>query len=379
MTRPPRVAAQGSLVRSKCQSKNGTERHLEVLARLPGFTSSQVSDFRRHSLTRTRTVPTHGRLARALVDGLRARQLSLVLDDCEHLIAVCADLAEELLRPAPALRILATSREALGWSGETVCRVSSLSVPTALASVSVDALAEAEASRLFIERAHAIDAAFTPTPDNADAIARICRRLDGIPLAIELAAARVVVLSPEQIEQRLQDRFRLLTGGARSAVARQRTLEATMDWSYKLLSDVERKMLIRLSVFPAAWTLAAAEHVCGGEGIDECDVLDLLSRLVGKSLVVADTESAGERRYRLLETVRQYASDRLVLAGAAERLRGRHFEFFFNEFRAALPVLFWFWTKRGVFEEGRHWLERAVALESSAVPQAIAWIRDRSR
>ena len=267
---------------------------------------------------------------------------------------------------------------------------------SALASVAVDALVDSEATQLFIERASAVDPAFAPTPDNADAIARICRRLDGIPLAIELAAARVVVLSPEQIEARLQDRFRLLTGGARTAVARQRTLEATVDWSYQLLSDVERQLFGRLSVFPAAWTLEAAEHVCGGDGINENDVLDLLSRLVSKSLVVVDSEFAGERRYRFLETVRQYARERLVQAGAADRLRERHFEFFFNEFRGALPILrhhdqlpclrrlrieqenvraalewaltssalaekgvelagalFWFWTKRGLLRGGK--------------------------
>ncbi len=220
-----------------------------------------------------------------------------------------------------------------------------------------------------------------------------------------MAAARVVVLSPEQIEARLQDRFRLLTGGARTAVARQRTLEATVDWSYELLSDVERQLLSRLSVFPASWTLEAAEHVCGGDGIDENDVLDLLSRLVGKSLVVVDGEVAGERRYRFLETVRQYARERLVQAGAADRLRERHFEFFFNEFQGVLPILrhhgqlpclrrlrieqenvraalewaltspglaekgvelagalFWFWTKCGLFEEGTRWLEQALAV-----------------
>ncbi len=275
----------------------------------------------------------------ALLDNLRDRELLLVLDNCEHLIAACAELVEALLRGAPALRILATSREALGVSGETVCRVPSLSLPEALASVPADALVDSEATQLFIERASAVDPAFTPTPDNAGTIARICRRLDGIPLAIELAAARVVVLSPEQIEARLQDRFRLLTGGARTAVARQRTLEATVDWSYQLLSDVERQLLSRLSVFPAAWTLEAAEHVCGGDGINENDVLDLLSRLVSKSLVVVDSEFAGERRYRFLETVRQYARERLVQAGAADRLRERHFEFFFNEFRGALPIL----------------------------------------
>ena len=340
-----------------------------------------------------------------LLDTLRDRALLLVLDNCEHLIAACAELVEALLREAPALRILATSREALGVSGEIVYRVPSLSLPEALASVPVDALVDSEATQLFIERASAVDPAFAPTPDNADSIARICRRLDGIPLAIELAAARVVVLSPEQIEARLQDRFRLLTGGARTAVARQRTLEATVDWSYQLLSDVEQQLFSRLSVFPAAWTLAAAEHVCGGDGINEHDVLDLLSRLVSKSLVVVDSEFAGERRYRFLETVRQYARERLVQAGAADRLRDRHFEFFFNEFRGALPILrhhdqlpclrrlrieqenvraalewaltssalaekgvelagalFWFWTKRGLYEEGKLWLEQALAV-----------------
>jgi non-specific serine/threonine protein kinase len=344
-----------------------------------------------------------------LLDTLRDRELLLVLDNCEHLIAACAELVEALLREAPALRILATSREALGVSGETVCRVPSLSLPEALTSVRVDAVVESEATQLFIERARAVDPAFAATPDNSDAIARICRRLDGIPLAIELAAARVVVLSPEQIEARLQDRFRLLTGGARTAVARQRTLEATVDWSYQLLSDVERQLLSRLSVFPAAWTLEAAEQVCGGDGIDEPDVLDLLSRLVSKSLVVVDSELAGERRYRFLETVRQYARERLVQAGAADRLRERHFEFFFNEFRGVLPILrhhnqlpclrrlrveqenvraalewaltssalaekglelagalFWFWTKRGLYEEGKLWLEQALAVDSVA-------------
>jgi len=340
-----------------------------------------------------------------LLDTLRDRALLLVLDNCEHLIAACAELVEALLRDAPALRILATSREALGVSGETVYRVPSLSLPEALPSVPVDALLNTEATQLFIERARAVDPAFAATPDNSDAIARICRRLDGIPLAIELAAARVAVLSAEQIEARLQDRFRLLTGGARTAVARQRTLEATVDWSYQLLSDVEQQLFSRLSVFPSAWTLAAAERVCGGDGINEHDVLDLLARLVSKSLVVVDSEFAGEHRYRLLETVRQYARERLVQTGAADRLRDRHFEFFFDEFRGALPILrhhhqlpllrrlrteqenvraalewsltspvlaekgvelagalFWFWTKRGLYEEGKLWLDQALAV-----------------
>jgi predicted ATPase/DNA-binding winged helix-turn-helix (wHTH) protein len=349
----------------------------------------------------------------ALLGNLRHRDLLLVLDNCEHLIAPCAELVEELLRGARELRIVATSREALGVSGETVHHVRSLSLPEALPSLTTAALADAEATQLFLERASAVEPAFRPTPDNADAIARVCRRLDGIPLAIELAAARVVVLSPGQIEARLEDRFRLLTGGARTAVERQRTLEATLDWSYRLLSDVEAQVLSRLSVFPASWTLDAAEAVCAGDGIERNDMLDLLSHLISKSLVMADSEFAGERRYRLLETVRQYARERLVQVDAAERLRERHFEFFFNEFRGALPVLshheqlpclrrlrmeqeniraaldwalgstlraehgvelagalFWYWTKCGLFEEGTRWLELATR-RAAVVPKLV--------
>ena len=345
----------------------------------------------------------------ALQENLRQRHLLLVLDNCEHLVDACADLAEALLRGAPALSILATSREALGVPGETVCRVPSLSLPEALPSLSAQGLLDFEATRLFIERATAIEPGFMPTPENIPLVADICRRLDGIPLAIELAAACIAVLSVEQINTRLQDRFRLLTGGRRTAVARQRTLEATVDWSYQLLSDVERQLFSRLSVFPAGWTLDAAEKICGGDGIQASDVLDLLSRLVSKSLVSVENEVAGERRYRVLETVRQYARERLMHVGAADRLRDRHFEFFFSEFRGVMPILrgprqlqclqrvrieqenvraalewaltssalaekgvelagalFWFWMKRGLFEEGKLWLERALAVAVQA-------------
>jgi non-specific serine/threonine protein kinase len=353
-----------------------------------------------------------------LFDTLRVRELLLVLDNCEHVIASCAELVEALLRVAPSLRVLATTREALGVSGETVCRLSSLSFSESSASAPTDALGS-EAAQLFIERAVAVNPTFRPNAQSADAIAGICRRLDGIPLAIELAAARVVVLSPGQIEARLQDRFRLLTGGARTAVARQRTLEATVDWSYQLLSQVERQLLSALSVFPAAWTLEAAEYICGGDGIEEIDVLDLLYRLVSKSLIVVDGDVAGDRRYRLLETIQQYARERLVQAGTADRLHERHFEFYFKEFQGARPILrgpgqaallrrlrleqanvraalewsltsstladqgvelagalFWFWTKRGLFEEGKLWLERALAVSvhASGSPRAGAFI-----
>jgi len=341
----------------------------------------------------------------ALQESLRHRHVLLVLDNCEHLIDACAELAEALLRGAPGLRILATSREALGVAGETVCRVPSLSLPDVLPSLSAGALLDSESARLFMERAIATEPRFTVTSENAATIADICRRLDGIPLAIELAAARVAVLSVEQINTRLQDRFRLLTGGTRTAVARQRTLEATVDWSYQLLSDGERQLLNRLSIFPAGWTLGAAEKICGGDGLEASDMLDLLSKLVSKSLVSVDDNDGGERRYRFLETVRQYARERLIQTGSTDRLRERHFEFFFNEFRGAMPILrgfgqrpclrrlrieqenvraalewgltssalaekslelagalFWFWTKRGLFEEGKLWLERALAV-----------------
>ena len=241
----------------------------------------------------------------------------------------------------------------------------------------------------------------------AGVIVGICRRLDGIPLAIELAAARVAALSVEQIARRLQDRFRLLTGGARTVVARHRTLEATVAWSYQLLPDVERRLLCRLSVFPATWSLEAAEKVCSSDGIDEHDVLEWLTRLIAKSLVVVENDRLGDRRYRLLETIRQYARDRLMESDTINQWRDRHFSFFFNQFREARPVLrsagqvallrrlrdeqenvraaldwaltspalggqavqlagalFWYWTKRGQFEEGRQWLERALAVEA---------------
>ncbi len=285
-----------------------------------------------------------------LLDNLRRRELLLVLDNCEHLIDACAELAEEMLRAAPALRMIATSREPLRVPGETVWRVASLS--------------DLEATRLFVDRATAIDAAFRATEETAATIARICRRLDGIPLAIELAAARINALSVDQIDERLQDRFRLLTGGARTALARQRTLEATVQWSYQLLSEQERVLLSRLSVFPAGWTLEAAEKVCGGDGIDEGDMLDLLSRLVNKSLVTLESQAGADRRYRLLETVRHYARERLVEMGSADRLRGKHFEFFFNEFRGAQTAL------QG--HEQVRWLKR-LRLEQDSVRAALEW------
>jgi non-specific serine/threonine protein kinase len=339
-----------------------------------------------------------------LLDSLRDRDMLLILDTCEHLVPSCAEIVQALLAEAPAVRIAVTSREPLGVPGEIVYRVPSLLIPELTPSLTTDALAAFEATQLFLERARSLEPAFAPTLQDAVSIVRLCRRLDGIPLAIELAAARIAVLSPEQIERRLEDRFRLLTGGARNAVARQRTLEATVDWSYQLLSPSERELLCRLAVFPATWTLEAAEQICSGDGVEADDILDLLTRLVDKSLIVAET-GLGDRRYRLLETIRQFVRARNGEPDGIARLSARHFEFFFHEFRGVLHrtrhheqlhwlrrlqveqdsiraaldwglsspafadkavelagALFWFWSKRGLYEEGRLWLERAVAL-----------------
>jgi non-specific serine/threonine protein kinase len=339
----------------------------------------------------------------ALGDFLRPRQMLILLDNCEHLIEACAHLAERLLQSAGRLSILATSREGLGITGETIWRVPSLALPDSPAPASADTLAACDAVRLFIERAHAVDASFSATPATVALVAQVCQRLDGIPLAIELAAARVKVLSIEQIHARLHDRFRLLTGGSRTAVARQRTLEAAVDWSYELLSEEERRLLRRLSVFAGGWTIETAEAVTSGDGLERTHVLNLLSRLVDKSLVNID--ATGEsRRYRLLETVRQYGYERLREPGEAERLRDRHLACFGELIRRAEPELMqsdqvtwlnrldvehdnlrsalewclasparrhesldlasglsWFWLKRGYFREGQACLEHALA------------------
>jgi predicted ATPase/DNA-binding CsgD family transcriptional regulator len=267
-------------------------------------------------------------LEEVLVEHLKARSTLLVLDNCEHLIGACAALADALLPSCPSLRILATSREALGIAGERAWLVPSLTLPDDPQRLPpVEELSRYEAVRLFVERTEAVSAGFVLEGQNAPAVARVCWRLDGIPLAIELAAARVRVLSVEQIAERLDDCFRLLTGGSRMALPRQRTLRATIDWSHDLLSEDERRLFRRLSVFAGGWTLGAAEAICAGDGIEEGEVLDLLSRLVDRSLVVA-RERDGEMRYRFLETVRQYGREKLEESGEAEDVRWRHALFF---------------------------------------------------
>lgn len=252
---------------------------------------------------------------------LHPRHLLLILDNCEHLIEACAELAEAILEGCPEVRLLATSREALGIGGEVSFRVPSLSLPGA-GRLRSQELAQSEAARLFVYRASAAAPGFEVSDENAAAIGQIVQRLDGIPLAIELAAARLKVLSVEQIADRLDDRFRLLTGGSRTALPRQQTLQATIDWSYNLLSESERTLFRRLSVFVGGWTLEAAEAVCSDETVHSGDVLDLLTRLVDKSLVVK-SERGQQARYRRLETIRQYARQKLVDSGEADGIRRR--------------------------------------------------------
>ena len=271
-----------------------------------------------------------------LLDYLRAKKLLLVLDNCEHLIVACAELVDTLLSTAPFVKIISTSREALGVSGEKIWHVPSLSLPDARQVPTIAQLSQYEAVQLFIERAMLVQSHFQITNANAPAIAQICFRLDGIPLAIELAAARVKGLSAEQIASRLDDRFRLLTGGSRTALPRQQTLQATIDWSYRLLSEQEGVLLRRLSVFAGGWTLEAAEQVCASDELASDQIVDLLLHLVDKSLVVAKTQEINPRYY-LLETIRQYAQEKLDASGESMLMRDRHLEYFRSLAEQARP------------------------------------------
>jgi non-specific serine/threonine protein kinase len=304
-----------------------------------------------------------------LLQTLRERRLLLVLDNCEHLLPACAALAETLLRGCPRLQVLATSRQGLGVQGETTWPVPALGVP-ATAALPLEQLAQSEAVRLFVERAASVSPGFVLTERNGGAVAEVCRRLDGLPLAIELAAARVRTLSVEQIGARLDHRLRLLTSGRRAALPHQQTLRASVDWSYGLLAPPERHLLRRLAVFAGGWTLEAAEAVCAvptpsgvarsagstrepsgrgapGEELDPEEVLDVLGGLVDKSLVVAGEAEPGgnggaeerERRYTLQETVRQYALEKLLAAGEAESAQARHAAHYLTLAEQAEPAL----------------------------------------
>jgi predicted ATPase/class 3 adenylate cyclase len=264
-------------------------------------------------------------LMNVIIDYLRAKQLLLIFDNCEHLVEESAQIADQLLHACPQLKIIASSREALGIDGETVYRVPSLTLP----DTSSTALMDYESTRLFIERATKAEPRFHLTDHNASSIAQICLRLDGIPLAIELAAARVKLFTPEQIAERLDDRFKLLTGGSRTALPRQQTLRALIDWSYQSLNETEQKALRRLAVFTGGWTFEAAEVVIG-----ELDAMDGLLGLVNKSLVNVE-EQDGKSRYRFLETMRQYAMEKLLESGEAIEVRDRHLDYFLESTKQA--------------------------------------------
>ena len=309
-----------------------------------------------------------------LVSYLRSRQLLLLLDNCEHLMAAVPELAGALLRHCPDLHILATSREPLGIAGEVVWLAPTLALPASNEPVAVEELAHYDAIRLFVERATAALPVFALSKDNAAAVTQVCRRLDGIPLAIELAAARVKLLRVEQIVTRLDDRFRLLAGGSRAAPPRHQTLRALIDWSHDLLSPAEQRLLRRLSVFAGGFTLEAAEEVTSdelrvtseqGQATGDAtkvrgqtyliagEILDLLAGLVNKSLVVANRAPGRETRYELHETIRQYAWNKLKAAGEAGPVQERHADYYGRILEAALPRFFY--DDRVVLH--RDWLE----------------------
>ena len=342
-------------------------------------------------------------LQASIVDHLKGKQLLLLLDDCDPVLTECAELAGALARSCSAVRVIVTSREALGVPGEAILPIASLTTPGVGSTVAARDVGAADACQLFLERARAVQPAFELTDQNARSVAQLCRRLDGIPLAIELAAARVRALPVEQIAARLDDRFRLLTGGSRASVARHQTLRATIDWSYDLLTEPERAVLRRLSVFAGGATLEAAESVCAGDPVDPFEILDVLGRLVEKSLVFTDPTST-EARFRLLETVREYARGRLVEADEGDLTLRRHRDWYLalvdeaspaffhgpepvewlrrldrehDDLRAALEWcldqpgegqsglriaagLWRYWEIRGHLTEGRGWLERMV-------------------
>jgi len=336
-------------------------------------------------------------LVNELLDTLQDKKLLLVLDNCEHLLSACTQLVETLMQ-VPGVRILVTSREPLRATGERLYPVRPMALPPA--SLPAADLDQFDSIQLFIERAHAILPDFALTPDNAGIVARICHHLDGIPLAIELASARVNMLSVEQIAARLDDRFNLLAAASHITHSHHRTLRAAIDWSYDILTVPEQMLLLRISVFAGGCSLASAEAVCVGDGIEREQILELLSSLVNKSLVLAQTLQLGEARYSLLETIREYAQEHLVGSDDWSATCDRHLQCFLKlaeetapklieryqqiwldwlevehaNFRAALAwslesgrieaglriaiALYEFWQKRGYIPESLDWFER---------------------
>jgi predicted ATPase/DNA-binding CsgD family transcriptional regulator len=263
-------------------------------------------------------------IAISVADYLSEYHALLVFDNCEHVVSACAEISGALLQACPSLQILATSRQALGVEGEVIFSVPSLSLPDSWTELSGETLDRFEAIRLFLDRASVAAPGFSPSQATLESISEICRRLDGVPLAIELAATRVRLLGAAQLAARLDDRFELLVGGSRTAPGRQQTLRATLDWSYQLLSEQERTLLSRLAVFSGGWTLAAAEAVASADGDQPSRVLDLLGQLLDKSLVVAEDQASGRVRFRFLDSIRQYAWQRLAESGELDFIRQRH-------------------------------------------------------
>jgi predicted ATPase/class 3 adenylate cyclase/Tfp pilus assembly protein PilF len=280
---------------------------------------------------------------------LKPKKMLLVFDNCEHIVEATSRLIHSLLQAAPDLKVLASSRETLSIAGEVIYRVPPLSLPPAARVADKDKLLGYESVRLFLERAGLVQPGFALTDDSAEFIAEICRRLDGIPLAIELAAARVKVLSVEQILARLNDRFKLLTGGSRTGLPHQQTLRAAIDWSYDLLTESERAVFARTGIFAGHWTIEATEFVGEGGEIESWEVLDLLVQLVDKSLIIAET-LGDETYYRMLESVREYALERLEGSGEFEEVATKHFDHFLAMVEEAEPKL--------AGEEQGVWLEK---------------------
>lgn len=334
---------------------------------------------------------------------LKSRHTLLVLDNCEHLVDTCAAFVARLLRCCPRLKLLVTSREGLGIPGEVKYRLPSLALPSPERQLEIQQFTSYDAIQLFTERAQAAMPSFQVMPENAAQILNICNRLDGIPLALELAAARLDMLTIEELADRLEDVFRILVGGGRTVLPRHRTLHATIDWSYQLLNAPEQSLLRRLSVFANDWDLEAAEAVCAGEGLDETEILETLAALVNKSMVIPEKVQGKATRYRLLETVRLFAQRKLLENGEGQNLHARHalhylgmaetYAATFNlpgeltwqkkidenlpNLRSALHwalegaavdkgiatvLALWdifYWLKRGMIDEGRNWLGKA--------------------
>src|SRR5579859_5124620 len=292
----------------------------------------------------------------------------LVLDNCEHLVSALAEMVEALLRGCARLVVLAVSREPLGIPGETTWRVPSLSLPGQTVPLTADSLAQYDAVRLFVDRARAALPAFVLSDSTAAGIASVCRLLDGIPLALELAAPRVRILSIEQVADRLDDALQFLPAGSRTAPLRQQTLRATLDWSYRLLTQPEQMLFDRLSVFAGGWTLEAAEALTVDD-LNRSEVLDLLARLVDKSLVLAEPGEGGQPRYRLLETLRQYGREHLLADEVAQRVRSRLANYFMELGECAEPSLVG-------GPESQLWLNR-LAAEQGNLRAALRWFTDR--